>query len=82
MIDIVTEKNKEGLHLIHFPHIRNNFDQIFDEVERQAGLCLPVIIHNLPYKQSSGQKLEFVTVHPRTLHSVAKPIKKGKLYRE
>ena len=33
LIDTITNENKEGLHLIHFPHIRIDFDKIFDGIE-------------------------------------------------
>lgn len=33
LVDTVTSDNKEGLHLIHFPHIQIDFDKIFDGVE-------------------------------------------------
>lgn len=33
LIDTVTDNNKEELHLIHFPHIKIDFDQLFDGVE-------------------------------------------------
>lgn len=33
LIDTVTNSNKDGLHLIHFPHIRIDFDQLFDGLE-------------------------------------------------
>ena len=33
LIDTVTDSNKEELHLIHFPHIKIDFDQLFDGVE-------------------------------------------------
>ncbi len=33
LIDTVTSDNKEGLHLIHFPHIKIDFDKIFDGIE-------------------------------------------------
>jgi len=33
LIDTVTKDNTEELHLIHFPHIKIDFDQLFDGVE-------------------------------------------------
>lgn len=33
LVDTVTGKNKEEIHLIHFPHIRIDFEQLFDGVE-------------------------------------------------
>ena len=33
LIDTVTDKNKEELHLIHFPHIKIDFDQLFYGVD-------------------------------------------------
>ena len=33
LIDTITGNNKEGLHLIHFPHIKIDFDKIFDGIE-------------------------------------------------
>ena len=33
LIDTITGENKEGLHLIHFPHIMIDYDKIFDGVE-------------------------------------------------
>lgn len=33
LIDTITNENKEGLHLIHFPHIGIDFDKIFDGIE-------------------------------------------------
>lgn len=33
LIDTVTDKNKENLHLIHFPHIHINFEQLFDGID-------------------------------------------------
>lgn len=33
LIDTITNSNKEGLHLIHFPHITIDFDQLFDGLE-------------------------------------------------
>lgn len=33
LIDTITDDNKEGLHLIHFPHIKIDFEQLFDGVE-------------------------------------------------
>lgn len=33
LIDTVTDKNKDDLHLIHFPHIYIDFEQLFDGVE-------------------------------------------------
>ncbi|MDE7203629.1 MAG: Uma2 family endonuclease [Lachnospiraceae bacterium] len=33
LIDTITKDNAEELHLIHFPHIKIDFDQLFDGVE-------------------------------------------------
>ena len=33
LIDTVTDRNKEELHLIHFPHIKIDFDQLFYGVD-------------------------------------------------
>ena len=33
LVDTVTGKNKEEIHLIHFPHIKIDFEQLFDGVE-------------------------------------------------
>lgn len=33
LVETATEKNKEGLHLLHFPHIYIDFDRLFDGVE-------------------------------------------------
>lgn len=33
LVDTVTCENKEDLHLIHFPHIKIDFEQLFDGVE-------------------------------------------------
>lgn len=33
LIDTVTKENKKDLHLIHFPHIQIDFEQLFDGVE-------------------------------------------------
>lgn len=33
LIDTITDDNKEGLHLIHFPHIKIDFEQLFDGVD-------------------------------------------------
>lgn len=33
LVDTVTGKNKDGLHLIHFPHIKIDFEKLFDGVE-------------------------------------------------
>ncbi|MDE7476641.1 MAG: Uma2 family endonuclease [Lachnospiraceae bacterium] len=33
LIDTITKENMEELHLIHFPHIKIDFDQLFDGVE-------------------------------------------------
>ena len=33
LVDTVTDKNKDGLHLIHFPHIKIDFEKLFDGVE-------------------------------------------------
>lgn len=31
--DIITEDNKEKLKIVHFPHIKITFDEVFDEVD-------------------------------------------------
>lgn len=33
LIDTVTKENKKDLHLIHFPHIQIDFEQLFDGIE-------------------------------------------------
>lgn len=33
LVETVTDNNKEGLRLIHFPHIKIDFDMIFDGIE-------------------------------------------------
>lgn len=33
LVDTVTCENKEDLHLIHFPHIKIDFEQLFDGIE-------------------------------------------------
>lgn len=33
LVDTATGKNKEEIHLIHFPHIKIDFEQLFDGVE-------------------------------------------------
>jgi len=33
LIDTITNENKNGLHLVHFPHIKIDFDRIFDGIE-------------------------------------------------
>lgn len=33
LIDTVTKENKKDLHLIHFPHIKIDFDQLFEGID-------------------------------------------------
>ena len=33
LVDTVTGKNRKDLHLVHFPHIKIDFEQLFDGVE-------------------------------------------------
>lgn len=33
LTDTITEQNKDDLHLIHFPHIKIDFEQLFDGIE-------------------------------------------------
>lgn len=33
LVDTITDENREGLQLVHFPHIKIDFEQLFDGVE-------------------------------------------------